>query len=231
MSLHTLFLPDHDLTRDLLEIAGDEARHAVKVKRVEPGDSVRITDGRGKVVTAVVESVRPAFAARVQTREIEPPVNPRVEVYTATPKGPRLEDMIEMLSQAGVSRWSPLETTLGVVEPGANKLERCERVARESAKQCGRAWLMEIGEPTSIGAALSPEKECAVLVADADGEEVPREIGKARVLVGPEGGFTPAELDQCRRAGAVLVRTGPHIMRIETAAVAAAVLCLGRRGG
>lgn len=225
MALHCLFLPGADLAGDVLrpDPTGDECRHAFRVKRVELGQSVRVLNGQGLVIEAVVESIRPEVLLRVTSREQVPPPRPRVEVCSATPKGSRLEEMIEMLSQVGAASWSPLETARGVVEPGENKLARCGRVAVESAKQCGRAWTLEVAGARGLEMALDRGTGAQLVVADATGEGLPvRGCAAYRLLVGPEGGFAPEELELARRAGAAVLWLGPHTLRIETAAVVGA---------
>lgn len=215
-----------------LTVSREEAQHAVRVKRAEVGERVRLLDGTGGVGIGEVVAVRPDLVVRLLEYRIEPPALPRVEVWSATPKGPRLEDMIEQLSQVGAALWRPLETEFGVVEPGEGKMERCRRVARESAKQCGRAWIMEIGEAAALDDAAAGR---AVIFGDAaadTGAGTPRGAppwqGHAcvRLLIGPEGGFSAREVERLREAGAVGTRFGPHVMRIETAAVVGAGVIL-----
>lgn len=219
-----------------LVIEGDEAAHALRVKRVEAGERVVVMDGRGGLAEGVAieppgagqESRRGSrgqslhmFIERVQKVE---PVSPRVQVLSATPKGSRVDEMIDQLAQVGVASWSPLATRRGVVDPRETKLARLERIAQETSKQCGRAWTLEIGEQTNFAAALARE---GVIIADASGEPyTPNTTPTVHLLIGPEGGFTPEEIEQARSAGARVCRFGPHIMRIETAAVAAASVIL-----
>jgi 16S rRNA (uracil1498-N3)-methyltransferase len=149
-------------------------------------------------------------------------------VWSATPKGPRAAELIEQLSQVGAAAWRPLMTERGVVDPGDVKVERLRRVALESAKQCGRAWVMEIGDPSPLDAALGAGDE-PVVVADAAGGRYRPAAGAAsvRVLIGPEGGWSDAErVAICAAPGITFASFGPHVMRIETAAVAAAAIIL-----
>ncbi|MFM9959420.1 MAG: RsmE family RNA methyltransferase [Phycisphaerales bacterium] len=234
MSRHTLMVEPGTLTAQAVGAAlipdRAESDHAVRVKRLIVGERVTLLDGAGLVGAAVVSAVRPGFELRIESVREEPPVTPRVEVWSATPKGPRLEDMIDQLSQVGAALWRPLDTEYGVVEPGEHKIERCRRVAREAAKQCGRAWLMEIGEAASIEQALTPRTGTMLVVADARGPVWGGVSGSAscvRVLVGPEGGFSAGELERAAAAGATPIRLGPHVLRIETAAVCAAGRIVG----
>jgi len=155
-----------------------------------------------------------------------PPVEPRLEVWASSPKGPRLESMIDGLSQAGAAAWAPLSTQRTVVEPGAGKLDRMHRLAAEASKQAGRAWDLEILPGGDLAAALAGP---AVVVAHASGGPYrPGGAAMIRLLIGPEGGWTVDELARARAGGASVASFGPHIMRIETAAVVAAAIVLDR---
>lgn len=140
--------------------------------------------------------------------------------------------MIDGLSQVGAAAWRPLITERTVVEPRAGKLERLQRIAEESLKQCGRAWLLEIGSPIGFAAALrgAHERGDALVVADAAGGAPPPLAAGAPVtlVVGPEGGLTDRESTLAREHGAAAIRLGPHILRIETAAVVGAAALLAR---
>lgn len=153
-----------------------------------------------------------------------------MHVWSSAPKGDRLASMIEGLSQVGAASWSPMTTRHTIVEPGAGKIDRLERVAAESAKQCGRAWMLEIGRGGDLAAALERER---VVVADAAGDEYTSGGGDVgvRVLIGPEGGFAADEIERARAAGARVCRFGAHIMRIETAAVVSAAMVIAAERG
>ncbi len=218
-----------------LVITGDEARHALLVKRLEPGEEVEILDGRGgraraKLIRGEARGARGASAEfEVTALERVPPVTPIVHVYTATPKGDRVGEMIDQLSQAGAASWSPLTTARGAVEPRDSKLLRLERIAISAAKQCGRAHVMTIGSPVDVRGAGGTGK---LIVADASGEvycadEATGKDEPRHLLVGPEGGWTPEELAALRARGARVCRFGPHAMRIETAAVVAVGVVMG----
>jgi len=236
MARHRLYSPDlRSLAAQgcgVLTITGDEAHHAVKVKRLEVGDDVGVIDTLGCVGEGVVETItKPrgefAIGVRVERVEIAPRTAPRVEVWAAPPKGDRLEQMIDQLSQIGAAAYMPLATARGVVDPREGKLARLQRVALESAKQSGRAWAIEIGAGGDVAAACLPGVDTRVVVADVSGARYQRAgANNIRVLVGPEGGWTSEELDAARREGAVLANFGPCVQRIETAAVSAAAVIL-----
>jgi 16S rRNA (uracil1498-N3)-methyltransferase len=218
-----------------LVIGGDEAHHAARVKRLAPGDAVEVLDGRGGVGRARLAAVskeRGEWVVRLEVEGVEhrEPARPRVEVWTAVPKGPRLLEMIDGLSEAGAAEWRALDTERGVASAGAHKLEKVERHALEASKQCGRAWVMHVGAPASLAEGLragDPGAGARVIVADASGARYAgRGEGTVRVLIGPEGGWSERELAAARAAGAGVVAFGPHTMRIETAAVVGAAVVM-----
>lgn len=211
---------------EVIAVEGDEAEHARRVRRAAQGDPVTVFTGRGVVFECEVVDAKRALSLRVLERlEVEPD-RPIVEVWAATPKGGRADDMIDSLSQAGAASWTPLDCALSVVEPRKNKLERMNRIASESAKQCLRAWTMRIGEQSSFKNALDA-RDATVVVADQSGEPY-RACGSdhIRLLIGPEGGWTDAELASARAAGARVASFGPHVMRIEVAAPIACAIVI-----
>lgn len=220
-------------------LTGDEAWHAVAVKRVQAGDTVELLDGRGTVATATVTASEKrkrgaVLDLRVESVRSDAPTSPRVEVWSAVPKADRAAHMIDQLAQAGAAVWRPLIAARSVTDAD-HKADRLQRIATEASKQCGRAWHLAIDPPVTVADATSwtvthKPPACALLVADAGGAP-PSDLPRAdhiAVLIGPEGGFTEDELAALRAAGAAPVRLGPHVLRTETAAVAAAVALLCR---
>lgn len=224
------------LIGETARIEGEEARHASRVKRLRPGDPVRLCDGAGLVADGVfVASEGHAILVEIGEIATQDPVTPRVEVYSAVPKGDRVSTLIEQLSEVGAASWTPLRTERSVVNPRDTKLDRLRRVARESAKQCQRAWTLEVGDQTSLTEVLS-EQGIGFVLADASGSGYEHgygqlgegNTGRIGLLIGPEGGWSEAELAQARDAGARIVSFGPHVMRIGSAAVVGAaqlVMC------
>lgn len=237
MALHRMYHPrlaDVSVGADV-DLSGDEVQHAARVKRLEPGDPVELLDGQGTRVGGSVREVRKhrgewAMTVRVESARHEPASASAVEVWSSPPKGDRLEWMVDQLSQIGASQWRPLMTDRTIVEPRAGKLERLTRVVMESMKQCGRSWRLTIGEPVAFQNALGPWEGGTVLLADGSGGDAAPRSGPVRLLVGPEGGWSPAELVGANEAGVRRVRLGPHVLRSETAAAVGAALLVQGRG-
>lgn len=210
-------------------LAGDEARHLVRVLRATVGDRVRVFDGSGVEWPARVAAVGRDEVALDCDPPLPQEAGPgRLTLGVALPKGERQKWLVEKLTELGVARLVPLDTDRGVAEATPAARERLRRGVIEACKQCGRNRLMEIGEPETVAAAIAamPAGAC-VVIADPGGPPLDAgglAAGAAGVLalVGPEGGFTAAELAAAAAAGAIRASLGPHILRIETAAVALA---------
>lgn len=235
---HRILLEDGSLPdpgEDLV-VVGPEAHHAARVKRLEPGASVALGDGRGGEAQATVVTIERhgraewALRVRVDRRWLTERVRPRIDVASGVPKGARLEALIDQLSQVGAASWRPFIAERSVVDPRPGKLDRLRRVAMEAAKQCWRPWLLEIGEGQSVGPALARAREGhmgRLVVADPSGSVyVPNGSASITLLIGPEGGWTLRELEAARGTGASVMCIGPHVMRIEAAAPIAAALIL-----
>jgi 16S rRNA (uracil1498-N3)-methyltransferase len=212
-------------------LAGDEARHLVRVLRATVGDRVRVFDGSGAEWPARVAAVGRDEVAL----DCDPPLPPQAEagpgrltLGVALPKGERQKWLVEKLTELGVARLVPLDTDRGVAEATPAARERLGRGVIEACKQCGRNRLMEIGAPRTVAAAIAAMPGGSrVVIADPGGaplDPVGLAAGATNVLalVGPEGGFTAAELAAAEAAGAVRASLGPHVLRIETAAIALA---------
>ncbi len=214
-------------------VGGEEGAHAVQVKRLRAGEVVEVLDGCGCVGHGeVLEVSRGGRDLRVRVRvgrvEVVERVGPVVHVCSAVPKGDRAGQLIDQLSQVGAATWSALTTDHGIAEGGGHKLERLARIAREGSKQCGRAWALTIGGAMTVAEALVAPAGVRVLVGEAGGGPAGGVVlgsgDEVRILIGPEGGWSARE--RALMGGVEMVRAGPHVMRIETAAVACVVALL-----
>lgn len=235
---HCIFQPHTTPTPgEILTVSGPEAHHAVRVKRLEVADALHILTGSGHRAVCTITAITKSrgewqLSLRVQSVALDSPAAPRLHVCSAVPKGDALEQMIDGLSQVGVATWSPLICERSVVDPRDAKLARLARVCEESLKQSARAWLMDIAPARTFADALTLSN---VIVADASGEpyaapaRMPADT--LTLLIGPEGGLTPSELDAARAANVRVCTFGVHIMRIEVAAVVAAGCIMSPRSG
>ncbi len=221
---------------DVVAMGESEAHHLSHVLRKQRGDHIEIFDGCGRSAEAEVTSVgRRDVEVRVLTHphHQETPAAAQVWLAVAPPKGERLKQMIEKLTEIGVTRITLLNTERSVVLPGESKLDKLQQVAIAACKQCRRNTLPEMTPNQAIDDVLN---ECgsstSLWVADQRGSATYAPLEQKRdgdcCFIGPEGGFTESERDQLQSAGAKPVSFSPHVLRIETAAVLAAGWLMGR---
>ncbi len=205
-------------------IDGPEAHHLATVCRLRVGAALCLFNGDGHQYPARVTAVdKRSVTVEVESVESPPRENLfRVEIAAPLPKGDRAQFMIEKLAELGVTRFVPLKTARSVSHV---KEEKMRRWIIEASKQCGRNVLMEV-EPLIAWddycrrADLPATRVVAHLASGA--ALAPRESGDSAAAVGPEGGFTDAEIDVAQEAGWHVISLGPRVLRVETAALALA---------
>lgn len=221
-----------DLADDLT-VSGDDGHHLSRVLRLRVGETVTVADGTGTwrayTVTALSRTDAALTAATPAIVEPAPPV--RLAVAFALTKGDKPELTVQKLTELGVDRVQPVLSARSVARPGDDRaaadLGRWRRVAAEAAKQCRRARLPVV-EPLCLLSTLAGHR--ALVVLERGGLAIgslPAPPGpEILAVVGPEGGWEPGELDGL---GAWAVATlGPHVLRAETAALAAAATLAAR---
>lgn len=228
-----------DLTGDRIQVSGGEAAHALRVLRHSKGDRVVLFDGRGAEAEGTICDVdRETFEVEVFMRRAESPrMIRKLTIAAATPKGERADWMIEKCAELGVTRLVPLVCERSQVKPGEAKLERWRRKAAEAAKQSRQASVMEIARLSPLAEFISGASADSVLLfGDGDASESMLDIMADQnsptnlvTCIGPEGGFTDEERQSLTAGGARPVRLGPTVLRIETAAVAAAAIWASSR--
>jgi 16S rRNA (uracil1498-N3)-methyltransferase len=214
-------------------LTGAEAHHLTAVRRLAPGDRVVLFNGDGREYPAEVV----AADRRAVTLAVRPPVEVARElpaplvVGSALPKGDRADFLVEKLTELGATRFVPLLTARAVVRPRASVVAKFERAVIEASKQCGRNRLMLVDPPQAWDAFVTRTDLPATRLVLHTGPGLAGATagGGCAVAVGPEGGVAPDELARAVEAGWAVVSLGPRVLRVETAAVAAAALLGSRR--
>lgn len=236
--MSTRFFSAAPITTDRATLDGPEAHHLLHVMRAAIGDRVTLFDNSGAEFPAAIDKLdRSSVDLRIVERnEIDRELPFSLTVGVALPKGDRQKWLVEKLTELGVTRLVPLETTRGVAQPTSSAIERLERSVIEAAKQCGRNRLMEIAAPEPWTKWLSPQTSIAggaqpparLLLAHPGSAPISglqlAPPGSAAITIGPEGGLTHEEVAAATAAGWQLVDLGPRILRVETAAIALAAL-------
>lgn len=229
-------LPDHlpSIGATVL-LDGPEGRHAAVVRRLRVGERVQLTDGAGRGVLGPVVAVgKQSITVEVASHLIEEPPALRLVVAQALAKGDRGELAVELLTEVGASEIVPWQASRSIVrwsgERGAKGLARWRSTAREAAKQSRRLWTPVVRDPISTAdlTARVARADLALLLHEAAATtlaeiEMPNS-GEVLLVVGPEGGISPEELEILSEAGGRSTLLTPHVLRTSTAGV---VACAG----
>jgi 16S rRNA (uracil1498-N3)-methyltransferase len=221
------FLADPLPTVGSFVLDGPEGRHAAAVRRMRPGEPLVLTDGRGGRATGTVtETGRKEITVQVSAVAAVAAPDLRVTLVQALPKGDRSELAVDLATEAGVDALVPWQAERCVARWTADKaargVEKWRAVAREAAKQSRRPWFPRVSELASTAdvVALIGRADRALVLHEAGARPftaVPLPSrGDLVMVVGPEGGLSPAELSALTGAGGTVVRLGPQVLRTST---------------
>ena len=206
-----------------------ESRHMVSSLRVSEGDLVTATDGRGNMYRLAVESISGReVSARVKTVERVEREGPRVDLFQAVIKPAKMELIVEKATELGLWGFTPVMASRSERMTGRSKLERLRKAALEAMKQSLGAYLPDVRDPVSFGAALEMMGEFDHVLVGWEGESarpLHRAIDSCRegpiaLWIGPAGGFTESEVALLRERGGVTFTLGRQRLKSETAAIA-----------
>jgi 16S rRNA (uracil1498-N3)-methyltransferase len=200
--------------------------HHLRVRRAKTGEMVEVLDGAGLRATGALVQTGKKWWVEIRDAVREPRPAELTLAVAAGDKD-RFSWMVEKAAELGVTAVVPLETTRSVaVATGlrGTHLLRIRRQALEATKQCGAAWAVQVEEPVSLPAFLERPAVGLRWVADRSGIPVAAQLDAIplTIVIGPEGGLTAEERGSLLSAGYQPVALGPHTLRFETAALAAA---------
>ena len=227
----TLFLVDKLESSQSIEVAGDEAHHAIKVLRIKLGEEILVSDGAGNWVRAVVENIeKKTFMAKVLERGFQKEKSPRLIVVQGLPKSDRVKDAIEILVESGVDLIIPWQADRSISKWQKDSLGKWQSAAVAATKQSRRFRKPEIVDGLSLSELLEIESEnSAFLVMHESATTKLSEVVTSKfadmseiiIVIGPEGGISDSELALLEGAGAQIVGLGPEVFRSAHAGGAA----------
>jgi 16S rRNA (uracil1498-N3)-methyltransferase len=206
-----------------------EAQHVAKVMRAKVGDQITLFDGSGAEFLATITALsRQAVECEIlERREIDRELARDVTIAVALPKGDRQQWLVEKLTELGATRLVPLVCQRSVAQPVDSALARLRRWSIEAAKQCGRNRLLEIASPEKWPQ-YTANATAAIRLFAHPGQDTRHALGGPQdsliAAIGPEGGWSDEEVANATSNGWQAVSLGPRILRVETAAIALAVL-------
>ncbi|MFQ5808849.1 MAG: 16S rRNA (uracil(1498)-N(3))-methyltransferase [Armatimonadota bacterium] len=240
-----VFVSSDDISANIVSIDGSDAHHLGLVLRLTPGDTFVAVDEFGREHTASVELVRrDLITGRVvetRTPDVEPKA--RIVLAQAVPKAKKMDLIAQKCTELGVGVIIPMTTERVIPQSDEAKArqrrERWQRIATEASRQSHRTVIPEVRPIVAFDEALQElaAMDLCLLFSEAEERRPLRQVlghgiqvSSLGIVIGPEGGFSVAELEAATEAGAVPVTLGPRILRTETAALAALTIALYELG-
>jgi 16S rRNA (uracil1498-N3)-methyltransferase len=226
VTLHRFFVPPVEMAGDRFPVPAGIARQVRAVLRLGDGDRIVLLGGDGREAICRLDGDDCVVEER---RIVASEPRHRLTIVQALLKGDALEQVIRHGTEVGVHRFRLVVAERCVARelPG-RRLDRLRIVAREAAEQSERGLVPDVDAPIPLGRALGTA--AVVLYERNGGDGLANVAPPSEIVVGPEGGFTEAEIAAARAAGAKLAGLGPRILRSETVGVAAAAVILSRTG-
>jgi len=220
------------LSLGAFELPPAQAHHLRDVLRQKAGDRVEIFDDDGAAAEGIITFATPAkLVVQIDAMDsAKGAASFAWSVAAAIPKGARADWMIEKLAELGTHSFIPLVTSRGIAMPaGEEKLRRWARLAAQAARQSGQRDVMHIEPASTLAEILKSASTAWSFSTDSDAKPIAQMLSQPPprdllLLIGPEGGWTDAELELLRAANTTAVSLGPSILRIETAAIAASAI-------
>ena len=218
-----------------------DARHIAGALRMAVGESLTLCDGNGTdyaaTITAIGKDAVTVSVDNAAPNATEPSL--AVTLYMGMPKGDKLEFVIQKAVELGVTKVVPVVTARSIVRVSGKDAEkkqvRLQRIAAEAAGQCGRGIIPTVYAPIDFKTALARLKEERVLLCYEGGGApigtlVTPDDTAVSLVIGPEGGFAPEEVEAIKTLGGQIATLGPRILRCETAPLAALAVLMEKSG-
>lgn len=223
------FFSENIVHASTLVLDAETSKHVARVLRMQEGDPLLITDGQGRKARAVIiDADKHQCSVRVEELMVADPMQKRIIIAVSLLKHPdRFEWFLEKATEIGVSKIIPL--ICARTEKQQFKKERCHNILVSAMLQSKQCYLPELTETMNISEIIQQSAAVNKWIAHCDQDQAKRmpvaaEQGETILLVGPEGDFTPAEIQTALEAGFLPVSLGETRLRTETAAVVAAAL-------
>lgn len=223
-------------------ITGEDARHISKVLRMREGDALTLCNTQGRDFLCRIETLSPeeVTLSVLESRPSDTEPDVFVRLYQGLPKGDKLELIIQKAVELGVSEIVPVTTRRCVARlddrSQEKKLVRYQRIAYEAAKQCGRGIIPAVKPPVAFAQAVEQAESDDLSILFYENSSAPLKEALSRpaktisILVGPEGGFDPEEVQLALKKGWESLSLGKRILRCETAPLAALAIVMYQTG-
>jgi len=236
--MRRFFVPTTCISQGQAILRGSEFHHLRHVLRLSTGVRVTLKDDQGREHQGEITHLAPTEATIAITATNEAPMSHfTLTLAQGVLKGPKMDLLIEKAAELGVSRIIPFHSTFTVATVAADRqsdrIARWQRIAQSAAKQSGSPP-PHIEPPQSFTALLQQlsSEGTTVLCYEKETERMLKafaqqhlNLSSLNLIIGPEGGFSPEEVDNARAARVTIVGLGRRILRAETAGIVAAAIC------
>ena len=238
--MHRFYADESGIADGFVRLNAEDAHHAQRVLRMKVGETAQIFCDQRRYAAEIAD-MEEGVTLRILEELPSTEAALRITLYQGLPKADKMELITQKAVELGADRVVPVAMSRCVVQlnakDGAKKQERWQKIAREACKQSGRCMMMPVDAPISFKELLRrlPGHAAAIVPwEDAQGyslrsfhQEHPN-VRDVAIVIGPEGGISPEEIDQMKEAGCRSVTLGPRILRTETAGLSAmsALFCL-----
>ncbi len=236
MSSHRFFVPEDWVTRNTVVIKGKLVHRLRNVLRLRPGAHVIVLDDTGWEYEVELKSVdRDEIEGAILNRNMtEGEPRTKITLYQALLKGNSFELVLQKCTEVGVTEFVPMHCERCVAgEPDSKRMERWRDIITEAAEQSKRGVLPVLSNVTSFGDACNSTSGLSLIPWESEAIQgigsVLRSNPKASrvsIFIGPEGGFTPSEIESAGNCGIIPVSLGPRTLRAETAGLVTAAITL-----
>jgi 16S rRNA (uracil1498-N3)-methyltransferase len=235
--MRRFYAPTSAFKDDTVVLDEGETRHLRDVLRLKTGDIISVFDGSGKEFECSVATIEKRTSNLQIIREIAPAApesSLSITVAAAVTPAEKYDLVIQKMMELGAAHIVPLITARTEIKAkaAAARVERWRKIAFESAKQCGRARLMTVGEPVGVDAFWNEVKQPVVFFSERGGKsfDMLPIIDTVTLVYGPKGGWDDDELRMAAENDASIVTFGGRILRAETAAIALTAIIQHRFG-
>ncbi|WP_408954870.1 16S rRNA (uracil(1498)-N(3))-methyltransferase [Natroniella sp. ANB-PHB2] len=242
--MHHFFVKPTAIIDGEVTITGQDVRHITRSLRLDSGDKISVADGEGKkYIIELVELTEKSVKGKVHqdfVAKVEP--DTKVTLVQGLPKSKKMDLIAQKTTELGVEEIIPVETERSIVKLKPSKAKRrqkrWQKIAKEAAKQSGRAKIPEVKELVGFEEIISLAKEYDLALIPWEEEEGSlkeviagnNKMERVMIVIGPEGGFSKQEVERAKEAGIKPVSLGSRILRTETAGLATLSMLLYQTG-
>lgn len=231
-----IYYPHPLKAANLITLDESASRHLLTVLRLKIGEPLQIFNGQGGAYSAKLQATQKNRAiievGEFIANELESPL--KIHLGQAISRGERMDFTVQKSVELGVNKITPLfSERCGVQlkdDRVENRVQHWQKIAIGASEQCGRCQVPEIAHPQSLTDFFTQTANdkyrfiCSLFATPQILPELPAPVSRIILLIGPEGGFSPYEIEQAQQAGFYSLSLGPRILRTETAAIAAMTL-------